>query len=42
MLKPNMLKHLDSRDELVLMLLAGIIPILTLAAMAHQSLGLTI
>jgi hypothetical protein len=42
MLKPNMLKQLDSRDEFVLMLLAGFIPMLTLAAIAHQSLGLTI
>jgi hypothetical protein len=40
MLKPNMLKQLDRRDEFVLMLLAGFIPLLTLAAIAHQSTGL--
>ena len=40
MLKPNMLKQLDSRDEFVMLLLAGFIPMLTLAAIAHQSLGI--
>jgi hypothetical protein len=42
MLNPNMLKQLDSRDELVMMLLAGFIPLLTLAAVVHQTVGLTI
>jgi hypothetical protein len=42
MLNPKMLKQLDSRDELVLMLLAGFIPLMTFAAVVHQTVGVTI
>lgn len=35
MIKLKLIKQLDRRDELVLGLLAGFIPLLSLAALAH-------
>jgi len=35
MMNPNLLQQLDGRDEFVLSLIAGIIPLLTLAAIIH-------
>ena len=36
MIKRKLLTELDRREELILTLLAGFIPLLSLAAMAHQ------
>jgi hypothetical protein len=38
MTNTNSLTQLDSRDELVLILIAGIVPLLTLANLIHVSL----
>jgi hypothetical protein len=35
MIKRNLINELDRRDELILGLLAGFIPLLSLAMMAH-------
>jgi hypothetical protein len=35
MIKRELINELDGRDELILTLLAGFIPLLSLAAMAH-------
>lgn len=36
MLKRKLIKQLDRRDELILSLIAGFIPLLSIAMMAHQ------